>query len=150
MSDEIFDGIFPIVHRTFPFCWVILEADGSRIFLYSNCMWTYNEVAIELAAAFFFLNDFNSMGMSFVTKLNFWRRKIYKIRLDSFLSLSWFAAAVNTTHLLVQIVLKGLRAALVRVRSCKCHVFELFLFKHIVRKWQCLLSLFINRPLTME
>ena len=150
MSDEIFDGIFPIVHRTFPFCWVILEADGSRIFfvlkLYVDIQWS----GYRVGGGLFFLNDFNSMGMSFVTKLNFWRRKIYKIRLDSFLSLSWFAAAVNTTHLLVQIVLKGLRAALVRVRSCKCHVFELFLFKHIVRKWQCLLSLFINRPLTME
>ena len=150
MSDEIFDGIFPIVHRTFPFCWVILEADGSRIFfvlkLYVDIQWS----GYRVGGGLFFLNDFNSMGMSFVTKLNFWRRKIYKIRLDSFLSLSWFAAAVNTTHLLVQIVLKGLRAALVRVRSCKCHVFELFLLKHIVRKWQCLLSLFINRPLTME
>ena len=150
MSDEIFDGIFPIVHRTFPFCWVILEADGSRIFfvlkLYVDIQWS----GYRVGGGLFFLNHFNSMGMSFVTKLNFWRRKIYKIRLDSFLSLSWFAAAVNTTHLLVQIVLKGLRAALVRVRSCKCHVFELFLFKHIVRKWQCLLSLFINRPLTME
>ena len=30
------------------------------------------------------------MTMSFVTKLNFWRRKCYRIRLDCVLSLSWF------------------------------------------------------------
>ena len=57
-------------------------------FFCAQSMWTYNEEAIELAAAGFFLNDYNSMAMSFVTKLNFWRRKIYKIRRDSFLSLS--------------------------------------------------------------
>ena len=148
MSDEIFDGIFPIVHRTFLLsyfrgCWL------SDVF----CTQTVCGHTMKRLSSWrrpFFLNDFNSMGMSVVTKLNFWRRKIYKIRLDSFLSLSWFAATVNTTRLLIQIVRKGLREALVRVRSCKCHVFELFLFEHIVRKWQCLLSLFINGPLTME
>ena len=37
------------------------------------------------------------MGMSFVTKLNFWQRKRYRIQLDSFLYLSWFTATINTT-----------------------------------------------------
>ena len=36
-------------------------------------------------------------AMSFVTKLNSWRRKHYKIRLDSFLYLSGFTAKINTT-----------------------------------------------------
>ena len=43
------------------------------------------------------LNDYYSMAASFVTKLNFWRRKRYRIRLDSFLYLSWFMATINTT-----------------------------------------------------
>ena len=60
-------------------------------------MWTYNEVAIVLAVAIF-LNDYKSMAMSFVTKLNFWRRKLYRIQLDSFLYLSWFdKATINMT-----------------------------------------------------
>ena len=150
MSDEIFDGIFPIVHRTFLLSYFRGWWLSDFFCTQTVCGHTMKWLSSWRRPVFF--NDFNSVGMSFVTKLNFWRKKIYKIRLDSFFSLSWFAAAVNTTHLLVQIVLnyKGLREALVRVRSCKCHVFELFLFEHIVRKWQCLLSLFINRPLTME
>ena len=60
-------------------------------------MWTYNEAAIDLAAAVSFVNDYNSMAMSFVTKLNFRRRKLYKIRLYSFLYLSSFRATINTT-----------------------------------------------------
>ena len=51
---------------------------------------------MELAAAVF-LKDYNSTAMSFVTKLNFWRRKLYKIRLDFFLYLSLFMATINTT-----------------------------------------------------
>ena len=46
-----------------------------------------DEAAIELAAAIF-LNNYNSMAISFVEKLNFWRRKLCKIQLDSFLSSS--------------------------------------------------------------
>ena len=37
------------------------------------------------------------MTMSFVTKLYYWRRKRQRIRLDSFLYLSWFTATINTT-----------------------------------------------------
>ena len=79
--------IFPIVHRTFLLsyfrgCWLLDR-------FCAQSMWTYNEAAIQLAAAVFVkLNDYNSMAMSFVTKLNFWRRKLYKIRLDSFFYLS--------------------------------------------------------------
>ena len=52
MSAEIFDGIFPIDHRTFLLsyfrgCW-LLE------FFCAQSMRTYNEAAIELAAAGFF------------------------------------------------------------------------------------------------
>ena len=36
----------------------------------------------------FLLNVYNSMAMSFVTKVNFWRRERYRIWLDSFLYLS--------------------------------------------------------------
>ena len=54
ISDGIFDGIFPIVHRTFLLS--CFEAAGSWIFLCSkySCMWTYNEAAIELEADVFF------------------------------------------------------------------------------------------------
>ena len=53
----------------------------------AQSMWTYNEVAFELAVAVFINYDYNNMAMSFVTKLNFWQRKCYRIRLDSFLYL---------------------------------------------------------------
>ena len=44
------DGIFLIVHRTFLLSYfVILEASGSCVC--AQNMWTYNEAAIELAAA---------------------------------------------------------------------------------------------------
>ena len=51
MSDGIFDGIFPIVHRTFLLsyfrgCWLL-------DFSCAQSTWTYNEAAIELAAAVF-------------------------------------------------------------------------------------------------
>ena len=47
MSDGIFDGIFPILHRTFLLsyfrgCWLL-------DFSCTQSMWTYNEAAIELA-----------------------------------------------------------------------------------------------------
>ena len=62
MSDGIFDGIFPIVHRTdhrtfllsyFRGCWLL-------DFSCAQSMWTYNEAAIELAAAVF-VNDYKSI-----------------------------------------------------------------------------------------
>ena len=59
-------------------------------------MWTYNEAAIELAAAVFCKLLQEHQAMSFVTKLNSWRRKHYKIRLDSFLYSSGFTAKINT------------------------------------------------------
>ena len=89
------DGIFPIVHRTFLLsyfrgCWLL-------DFSCAQSMWTYSEAAIELAAAVFCKRLQEHQAMSFVTKLNSWRRKHYKIRLDSFLYLSGFTAKINTT-----------------------------------------------------
>ena len=52
MSDGILDGIFLIVHSTFLVRYfVILEAAGSCVC--AQNMWTYNQAAIELAAAVF-------------------------------------------------------------------------------------------------
>ena len=89
------DGIFPIVHRTFLLsyfrgCWLL-------DFSCAQSMWTYNEAAIELAAVVFGKRLQEHQDMSFVTKLNSWRRKHHKIRLDSFLYLSGFTAKINTT-----------------------------------------------------
>ena len=95
MSDGMLNGIFLIVHRTFLLscfrgCWLL-------DFSCAQSMWTYNEAAIELAAAVFGKRLQEHQAMSFVTKLNSWRRKHYKIRLDSFLYLSGFTAKINTT-----------------------------------------------------
>ena len=95
MSDGIFDGIFPKVHRTFLLsyfrgCWLL-------DFSCAQSMWTYNEAAIELAAAVFCKRLQEHQAMGFVTKLNSWRSKYYKIRLDSSLYLSGFTAKINTT-----------------------------------------------------
>ena len=62
MSDGIFDGIFPIVHRTFLLsyfrrCWLL-------DFSCSQTMWTYNK-----AAAVFGKRLQEHQAMSFVTKL---------------------------------------------------------------------------------
>ena len=52
MSDGILDGIFLIVHSTFLLRYfVILEAADSCVC--AQNMWTYNQAAIELAAAVF-------------------------------------------------------------------------------------------------
>ena len=85
---------FPIVHRTFLLsyfrgCW-LLDFSCAR-------MWTHNEAFIELAAAVFCKRLQEHQAMSFVTKLNSWRRKQYKIRLDSFLYLCGFTAKINKT-----------------------------------------------------
>ena len=56
-----------------------------------------HEAAIELAVAVFCKRLQEHQAMSFETKLNSWRRKHYKIRLDSFLYLSRFTAKINTT-----------------------------------------------------
>ena len=37
------------------------------------------------------------MAMSFVMRLDFWRKKCYRIWLDSFVHLSWFTQLINTT-----------------------------------------------------
>ena len=63
MSDGIFDGIFPIVHRTFLLsyfrgCWLL-------DFFCAQSMWTYNEAALELAAAVFFFKRLQQYGHEF-------------------------------------------------------------------------------------
>ena len=60
----------------------------------------------------FLLNYYNNMAMSFVTKLNFWGRKRYRIRLDSFFYIVILIHG-NDKHdrLLVQLVLNGLEEA---------------------------------------
>ena len=52
MTDGIFDGIFPIVHRTF----LLSYFRGCLLldFFCAQSMWTYNKVAIELVMAVFF------------------------------------------------------------------------------------------------
>ena len=57
----------------------------------------------------FFFYDYNNMAMRFLTKLNFWRMKLYKIRLDSFLYFILIHGNEKHDRLPVQIVLNGLR-----------------------------------------
>ena len=85
MSDGIFDGMFFIVHKTFLVsyvrgCWLldccfffVLKAGGHIMNRLSSCA-----VAV-------FIKQLQQHGHA---KLNFWRRKRYGIRLDSFLYLS--------------------------------------------------------------
>ena len=42
-------------------------------------------------------NHYTGIAMSFDTKLHFWWRRHYRIRLDSLLYLAWFMASINTT-----------------------------------------------------
>ena len=97
--------------RTKPFCWVILEDAGFSIFL--SVLKVCGPIMKWLSSwrRLFLLNDYNSMAMSFVTKVNFWRRKRYRIWLDSFLYLSWFTATNADKHdrLLVLFVLNGIK-----------------------------------------
>ena len=108
MSDGILNGIFLIVHRNFLLSH--LEAAGSWIFfcacVQSMLTWSGCRAA---SRRMFLLNDYYSVAMSFETKLIFWRRKCYTIRLDSFLYLSSFTTTIKNDRLLVQLVLNGLR-----------------------------------------
>ena len=95
MSDGIFDGIFPIAHRTFLLsyfrgCWL------SEFFFVLKVCWHIMKRLSSWRRPLF-SNDYYSMALSFLSKLNFWRRKLYKILLDSFLYLSWFTATINST-----------------------------------------------------
>ena len=98
MSDGIFDGIFPIVHRTF----LLSYFRGCRLLGFFFVLKVCGHIMKRLSSwrcPFVFLKRrlrYNSMAISFVTKLNFWWRKLYKIRLDSFLYSSWFTATINT------------------------------------------------------
>ena len=77
----------------------------------AQSMWTYNEAAIELAVAVFCKLLQEHQAMSFVTKLNSWRKKHSKIRLDSFFVFISIHGKDKHDRLLVQIVLNGLREA---------------------------------------
>ena len=81
-----------------------------RFFFCAQSVWTYNEVAIELAAAVF-IKRLQQHGHEFRDEVNFWRRKRYRIWLDSFLYLSWFTATNADKHnrLLVLLVLNGIK-----------------------------------------
>ena len=75
------------------------------------------EQAIELAAAVF-INDYNSMAMSFMTKLNVWLRTGYRIISARFL-LVFILIHGNDKQdrLLAQLVLNGLREATSQLTS---------------------------------
>ena len=60
MSSGIFDVIFSIVHRTFLLSY--FRGRWLLDFFCAHSTWTFNEAAIELAAAVP-LNDYNSMDM---------------------------------------------------------------------------------------
>ena len=95
MIDGLFDGIFLIVHRTF-----LLSYFRGCCLLDFFCAEIISGHIIKRLLSWrrpFLLDDYNSLAMSFVTKLNFWQRKRYRIRLDSFLYLSWFTVTINTT-----------------------------------------------------
>ena len=79
-------------------------------FFCAQSVWTYNEVAIELAAAVF-IKRLQQHGREFRDEVNFWGRKRYRIWLDSFLYLSWFTATNADKHdrLLVLLVLNGIK-----------------------------------------
>ena len=109
MSDGILNGIFLIVHRNFLLshfrgCWLLNFF--LRVCVQSMLTWSGYRGA---SRRMFLLNDYYSVAMSFETKLIFWRRKCYTIRLDSFLYLSSFTTTIKNDRLLVQLVLNGLR-----------------------------------------
>ena len=74
MSDGIFDGIFPIVHRTF----LLSYFRGCRLLDFFFVLKVCGHIMKRLSSwrcPFVFLNRrlrYNSMAISFVTKLNFW------------------------------------------------------------------------------
>ena len=86
------DGIFPIVHRTFLLSYLL-----AHVFFFVLKVCGHIMKRLSSWRRPFFKNDCNSMAMSFVTKLNFCHRKLYKIRLDSFLYLSWFTERIKRT-----------------------------------------------------
>ena len=77
--------------------------------------------------------EYYSVAMSFETKLIFWRRKCYTIRLDSFLYLSSFTTTIKTTVYSSSLFSTDLDSnGPVRVTFCGGHVYELFVFEHIL------------------
>ena len=101
-------------------------------------MWTYNEEGISSCRRLSFLNDYNRMAFSFLTKLNFWRRKLYRIWLDSFLHLSWFTTVCLSSLFLTDLERHQLIDP-VNAMSLNCLCSSLF--ARIFGKQQSLLSL---------
>ena len=65
------------------------------------------------------------MALIFLTKLNFWRRKLYRIWLDSSLPLSWFTTVCSSSLFLTDLERHQL------IDPAECHVFEVFVFEPI-------------------
>ena len=79
-------------------------------------------------------NHYNSMAMSFDTKLHFWWRRHYRIWLDSSSYLAWFMATINTTVCWSSLFWQIYR---VRVKSSEYHVCNcLQVLEHIFGKQQ--------------
>ena len=78
--------------------------------------------------------DYNSVAMSFVTNLNFWRKKLYKIRLDSFLYLSEFTAKINMTVCWSRLFSTDLERHQYELDPVNAMFLELFVFEHISGK----------------
>ena len=138
---------FLTVNRTFLFryfrgCWLL------DIFcVCAQSMWTYNEAGISSCRRLSFLNDYNRMAFSFLTKLNFWRRKLYRIWLDSFLHLSWFTTVCLSSLFLTDLERHQLIDP-VNAMSLNCLCSSIF--ARIFGKQQSLLSPVILPLLRME
>ena len=96
-------------------------------------MWTYNEAAIELAAAVF-LKRLRQHGHEFRDETKLLAKETLKNSTRFLLVFILIHSNDKQDRLLVEIVLNGLREAPVRVRSCKCHVFELFVLEYTFEK----------------
>ena len=77
IRDRILDVIFLIVQRTFllSYYWVILEVAGSQNFFCVLQVCGHKMKWPSSWLRLFSFNDYHSMAISFVTKLNFWQRK---------------------------------------------------------------------------
>ena len=148
MSDGISDGIFPIVHRTFLLsyfrgCWLldffVLKAWCGNI-MKRQSIWRRP----------FFLNDYNIIAMSFVTKLNFWRKKLCKTRLDPFLFLSWFTATINTTVCSSRLFSTNLQRHQYELDPVNALFLNCLCSSIFLENSRVLLSFFINGLLTIE
>ena len=106
-----------------------------------------NEAGISSCRRQSFLNDYNWMALSFLTKLNCWRRKLYRIWLDSLLHLSWFTTVCSSSLFLTDL---GRRQLIDPVNAMSLNCLCSSLFARIFGKQQSLLSPVILPLLRME